>query len=155
MKALFYLSALVASLAGVTASFGAPPAAGTVTNTPVWRREVPHSVFVIPESPKEGCRDPFFPGSERLFLSQTPKIVTPKTPDETPLILNGISGSSTHRLAIINGRTFAIGEEGEVNAPEGRVKIKCISINVNSAGAVEVTIEMGGHERVLKPREAF
>ena len=154
MKILVYLSVVAAGLAGEMNCLAAPPA--SATNTPAWQREVPRSAFVIPTSPKEGCHDPFFPNSDRLFINQAPKTVTPQPTQETPLLLNGVSGSSTHRLAIINDRTFAVGEEAEVHALTGQVRIKCVAIKVdNATGAVEVTIEVNGHQQVLRPRGAF
>ena len=45
------------------------------------------------------------------------------------LILNGIS----RKLAMINGRTFSEGEEGDVNTENGRKHVRCIRIKEDSA----------------------
>lgn len=83
------------------------------------------SLFVLPSSPKEG-RDPFFPESTRT------KDVTPTavhTVEISSLKVPGISGPPGHLLAIINNHTFAVGDEGEVLTPTGRVNLRCLEIN--------------------------
>ena len=106
---------------------------------------VPQSVFVVPKNPKEG-RDPFFPNSTLLWGGGT------KTPKQTPtpeLVLNGLSGTGDHRLAIINNRTLAEGEETEVSSGGGRIRFRCVEIKTDS-----VIIEVGGERRELRLRSA-
>jgi len=119
---------------------GSKPAA-VVTNAPV---EIPQSVFVMPTNPQEG-RDPFFPESTRVYSAA----MTTKKPPSAPLLLtlNGINITSEHKLAMINGRTFAEGEEGEISTPNGRVQVRCVQINETS-----VIVEAGGERRELRPR---
>jgi hypothetical protein len=63
------------------------------------------------------------------------------------LKLNGISGIAGRRLAIINNRTFEIGEEGEVVSNAGHVRIVCKDIQADS-----VRILVSGEERLLRLR---
>ena len=108
---------------------------------------IPTSVFVLPANPKEG-KDPFFPTSMRIFASQQP--VVPKGQKapviEIPLTLTGIIPL---KLAMVNGRTFEQGEEGEVVANGVRKKIRCLKVKTESA-IVELLPE--GERRELKLR---
>ena len=72
--------------------------------------------------------------------------VTP-TPQTFDLKLNGISGTSEHRLAIINGKTFEKDEEGEVRVGAAKVNIRVVDITANSA-----TVQVGGRQQVLRMR---
>ena len=106
---------------------------------------IPVSTFVIPSAPKEG-KDPFFPTSTRLFASKQPEQKGPKQPvPEFPVTLNGISRG----LAMVCGRTFQEGEEGEVVVNGSRKKIRCLKIKTESA-IIELLPE--GERRELKLR---
>jgi len=54
------------------------------------------------------------------------------------LVLKGITGPAEKRIALINNLTFAKGEEGEVKAGPGKVKIRVLEIREKS---VIVSIE--------------
>ena len=82
----------------------------------------PQAVFVQPRTKDEG-RDPFYPKSTRPFANAPAPVVV-----RVDLKLQGISGPPNHRLPIINGRTFEVGEEAEVPTPYGKVSIKCIQV---------------------------
>jgi hypothetical protein len=114
----------------------ATPAPG-VTNAPLVFAETPRSVFVVPANPHEG-RDPFFPESTRIFASTATVSTATKVnrPTIADLVLNGISGTADHPLAIINYHTFENGEEGEVPTPIGRVRIRCVEIKVKDNSVV-------------------
>ena len=135
--------------APLTSALAAPPekqpakkTASATNAEPV----IPTSVFVIPTRKEEG-RDPFFPTSTRLFVSQQPVVPNGKPPPvEFPLTLTGII---PQKLAMVNGRTFEPGEEGEVVANGVRKKIRCLKINSESA-IVELLPE--GEHRELKLR---
>jgi hypothetical protein len=105
---------------------------------------IPPSVFILPGQPGEG-RNPFFPQS-------SVRVVVPKTNSEAPFetysfVLNGIT-SPPKRTAMINGRTFEPGEEGEVRLPSGaKMMIKCEEIKAESA-----IINFGGQRRELRLR---
>ena len=113
--------------------------------------QIPQSVFIIPITPQEG-KDPFFPGSIRIFNDVVVK-TNPHPAAATAAVvavelkLNGISGTADHRLAIINNRTFEIGEEGEVVSNGSRVHIICKDIKADS-----VRVLVNNEERVLRLR---
>ena len=82
------------------------------------------SVFVVPASNKDG-RDPFFPDSTRAFEARA---AADKKIEYTSLKIHGISKTDGHLLAIINNHTFAVGEEGDVLTPTGKVNLRCLEI---------------------------
>ena len=108
---------------------------------------LPQSVFNIPSQPSEG-RNPFFPQST---VRVVPPIVNPQHPVDTTLfILNGIT-SPPKRMAMINGRTFEPGEEGEVRlSGGGKMLIKCEEIKAESA-----VISVAGQRRELHLRSGL
>ena len=119
------------------------------TNAPPVVSEPPKSVFINPGTPGEG-KDPFYPQSTRL--RKVPAVATTKTNSpavvaEAQLQLKGISGAADRRLAIINNRTFATGEEGEVASKSGPVRISCKEIMDDS-----VRVIVNGQERILRLR---
>ncbi len=120
--------ALLAGTAPSTGKSGKPGPA--LTNAPAAAAEIPVSVYEIPAGPKEG-RNPFFPLST---VAVEVKPVKPGTRiDPSALVLNGIT-SPPRQTAMINGRTFEAGEEGEVKIGNGKkVRIKCTEIRQNSA----------------------
>ena len=102
------------------------------------------SSFTIPSTLNEG-RDPFYPESTRFLV----KSVTPiPTPVDVPVVLEfkGISGTPDRPLAIINNRTFAIGEEQEVNTSTGRIKLRLLEIDPK---AMRVKVLARGETREL------
>jgi hypothetical protein len=105
---------------------------------------IPQSVFNMPSQPSEG-RNPFFPQST---IKVVPTIKPFKDPlDTTSFVLNGIT-SPPKRTAMINGRTFEPGEEGEVRLPAGgKMLIKVEEIKTESA-----VILVGGQRRELRLR---
>jgi hypothetical protein len=115
------------------------PATASATNAVSFE-----SVFTMPASPKEG-RDPFFPNSTSVYnrgdVKPKPSTIT------TVFTLNGVSGTANRRLAIINGRTLAEGEETEINTSSGRIRVRCIEITTSSA-----VIEVDGVRRELHLR---
>jgi uncharacterized protein YgbK (DUF1537 family) len=90
-----------------------------------------NSVFV--DDAKFG-RDPFFPNSKRRL----PKVVTPVGPVTSSLqvlnniVLKGISGLPGHRLAMLNNRTVAVGEETQFNFDNQPIKVRLIEIREKS-----------------------
>jgi hypothetical protein len=126
---------------------GASGHAKPVTNAVPTEPEPPKSIFVSPSTSEEG-RDPFFPQSARLRKSTV--VAAGKTnpaPAVVDLQLKGISGAANHRLAIINNRTFATGEEGEVSSNVGVVRVTCQEIKDDS-----VRVLLNGQERTLHLR---
>jgi hypothetical protein len=137
-----WLGFTIRAVQTVTAAPAALPPAPASTNAAAACFEVPKSVFVIPATPQEG-KDPFFPQSTRLRPIVRLTGTNPP-PAVAELELKGISGSTNHRLAIINNRTFETGEEGEVISNGSRVRIKCGEI-----GSDSVRVIVNGKERAL------
>lgn len=94
----------------------------------------PEVALVIPQSvfdanPSKG-RNPFFPQSAR----------DPKKPDKAPVSsrfpegvrLGGISGFPARPLAIINDKSFAPGETGEIKIDGRSVTVRVVSIKEHS-----------------------
>ena len=136
------LANLLLSLAPLATAAAQAPA---TSNAAPAEPEPPKSVFRIPSSPNEG-RDPFFPQS----AFRKPEVVraAPSAPPAVAeLELKGISGSPERRLAIINNRTFELGEEGTVLSNVGRVRLTCKDIGTNS-----VRVSINGQDRVLTLR---
>lgn len=87
-------------------------------------------------------RDPFFPNStRRLGPVPTQRIVEVVNHN---LSLKGISGTKEKRLAIINNRTFEIGEEADLRISGQLLKVKCMEIRERS-----VVISVNGSAREL------
>ena len=109
---------------------------------------LPKSLFVMPRNPNEG-KDPFFPLSIRVY-NIPPPVVAPAT-NTTPVLVsyelkvNGVSGTAENRLAIINNKTFAVGDEAEVPTAAGRVRIKLLEIK----GDV-IWVQVGSERRALQ-----
>jgi len=132
------LSALLLSLLPVVAA-PVSPVVVTATN--------PLSVFIQPNSPKEG-RDPFFPASNRPYQLAVLPSAKASEFNLDLLVLQGISGLPPHRLVIINKRTFAVGDLGEVSTSQGRIRINCLEIKAHSA-----VIEANGQRHELRYEE--
>jgi hypothetical protein len=122
-----------------------PAAAGS--NAAPAQIVIPKSLFVIPSSPREGT-DPFFPKVGRPI--QPPVVTQTSTPVAVDLHLKGFSGTPQQPLAIINNKTFAAGEEGDLNLASGRVHLRCVEIKSDS-----VVIEIGGERRELRLRQGL
>ena len=126
---IFYVQALAAKSAQ-------PPAAAATKETDP---AVPQSVFVIDYSTG---KDPFFPNSKRFKpKTNTVVAVVASGPD---LTLKGVSGTNARKLAIINNRTFEIGEEGDIKVNGQTVRVKCVEIRTKS-----VLIKQNGFDREL------
>ena len=128
---------------------GSPAGPAGVSNAVPAGASVPLSVFVMPTTREEG-KDPFFPRSARPYGPGPVKPSTTKEPPVMPVVelkLNGISGTVEHRLAIINGRTFDAGEEGEVRSGAARVRIRVVEIKADY-----VIVMAAGQEQVLRLR---
>jgi hypothetical protein len=97
----------------------------------------------------KGIKDPFFPHSLRQA------VVTPSTaPAISPsaFVLKGFSGPLNQRLAIINNRTLAAGEDAEVTTVAGKIKIQCLAIKENS---VLIRVEKQPDPIELRLRSGF
>ena len=98
-------------------------------------------------------RDPFFPRSTRRMTmvasttTNTAGVVQRPAIDFSQFVLKGISGSAARRLAIINDRTFAAGEDQEVTTRTGKLLIHCQEIRDKS-----VLISFGNPPQPLELR---
>jgi hypothetical protein len=118
-----------ASLALATLAQAEPsPATPAGTNAVESELPVPVAVFDLTNGP---VKDPFFPLSTRL----SDLIATNAAPVAFTISsfqLKGLSGARGQRLALINNRTLAAGEDAEVTTASGKVKIHCVQIKVDS-----------------------
>jgi len=132
-----------AALATPSSINSAPPAANASTNAGA--SDIPRSVFVVPKNQRQG-RDPFYPDSVRPYGSGAP-VQTTNSASSVVIVLNGLSGSTQKRLAIINGQTLAEDETADIPTPTGRVRVRCVEIKDTSA-----VIEIGTELRELRLR---
>ena len=61
------------------------------------------------------------------------------------VVLKAIAGTSARRVAMINGRSFAEGDQGKVNAGEALHSVRCLEIKQNS-----VIISLEGINRPIE-----
>ena len=138
------------TLLGMISVHSAPPVKTVKAATPVvTSNAIPQSVFTTPASLKDG-RDPFFPNSTYWLNGVGAVVYKPSTPSHTEvtLVLNGLSGTAGHRLAMINGHTMAEGEAAEVTTASGRIRVRCVEIKAES-----VVVEVGTERRELRLRD--
>ncbi len=138
--------ALVAFAFALPAATTKPATAKGEATNPALLPLLPQSVFVIPKKPTEG-KDPFFPGSTRVHnvnIELKPKVTEVVVGD---LYLKGISGTAAEPLAIINNITFTTGEDNDVLTSAGRMRVRCIEINMAAGTAL---VQVGGQRRELR-----
>lgn len=105
-------------------------------------KPVPKSSFGIPAKPQDG-HDPFYPTSDRLFAVKASPKHSPSSASSA-IVFNGISGSKDRPFAMINGHTFAEGEEAPVNTSAGRIRVLLVAIKDDRA-----IVEIAGERREL------
>jgi hypothetical protein len=129
----------------------AQPSSKAAVDHPLSEPVIRQSLFIVPSTTSEG-KDPFFPHlTDRFSAPPTAKPVKPSNNvGVDALTLQGVAGHTNARICVINGRTFAIGDEDGVPTSSGRVQIRCLEINETN-----VVIELGGERRELwfKPRK--
>jgi len=138
----FWFRVLTAGLPLATVLWASPLMAAPTSPSQPAKTNTVRSVFTLPANPGEG-RDPFFPKSNRPYES-APSVTNSNVVEVTSLVVRGVSGSTDHRLVIINNHTFAGGDEGDVTTPTGRIHLRCIQVKTNS-----VIVEVGGQIREL------
>ena len=146
---LTFSFAVTAPLLAVAETVSKPSSPSTKTNQA--EIEIPRSVFTIPAKAGDG-RDPFFPLSRRMVVEAKPDKAT-ETPAPAPVAvsLKGIArGAGGKRYALINDKTFTVGDENEVLIDNSRVRIRCIEIKEDS-----VIIEQNGARQELRMRPGF
>jgi hypothetical protein len=75
--------------------------------------------------------------TNHLFMPEIPTTV----PDE--LVLKGLSGAANSRFALINDRTFRVGEFEKVRVGKTNVMVRCLEI-----GSDSVKIQIAGDDEV-------
>ena len=97
-------------------------------------------------------KDPFFPNSRRLAPKPAPGPTGAQlnSGNTSWVVLNGFSAAPNGKLVIINGRTFAEGEEYILKNGNQSLKVKCIMIKEDS-----VEVEINGTTKELKLRRGL
>ena len=121
--ALCLLASLVLGLFGSLPDVRGAGAAPLPTVPP--EPEIPQSVFTVAGGK---VKDPFFPNSTRIktVITAAPQI------SSSTFELKAITGPPGARLAIINNRTVANGEDAEVTTVLGKLRIHCLEIRESS-----------------------
>ena len=101
----------------------------------------PVSVFVMPAGTRDG-RDPFFPESTRPYEDALP--AKAHTVETSSLVIAGHSVEHGLEMVIVNNHTFAVGDEGDVLTPTGRVHLRLLAIHGETA-----EIEVNGTTREI------
>jgi len=140
--------ALLASVTPASWALADTPKAPAPSNAAPAELVIPKSVFIIPGTPQDG-KDPFYPRSVRVYASSV--IVNTNTQvaavPTVELHLNGISGTAARPLAIINNRTFELGEEGELNSAGSRTRLRVLEIKPDF-----IVVQVAGERRILRLR---
>ena len=97
------------------------------TNAAPVELPIPSAMFDVTNKP---THDPFFP----LSLRQPVPDATNAAPafSAAAFTLKGLSGAAGSRLALINNRTIAPGENAEITTPSGKIKVYCVEIKESS-----------------------
>ena len=105
--------------------------AAAATNSANVMLPIPTSVFDVTATP---LKNPFFPLSTRHPISQQSATNAPPGISASSFQLVGLSGSADSRLAMINHRTFGVGEAMEVTTVTGaKTTIRVLQIKETSA----------------------
>ena len=145
--ALALVAFVYALPAAPTNSSSAKPAdARSEATAPAVLLPPPQSVFVIPKKPTEG-KDPFFPNATRVYNSDPEVKLKGPVTMVADLSLKGISGTAAEPLAIINTTTFTTGEDNDVITTAGRMRVRCVEINMVKG---TVLVQVGGERRELR-----
>ncbi len=104
---------------------------------------------VFTNDPKTG-RDPFFPNSARRGIpaaaNTNTAIRTSVAPRPSVLVLKGIMGPASRRVAFINDQELAEGDEAMFMLGGVETRVRCLRIQANS---VEVAVGETGERKVL------
>jgi hypothetical protein len=149
MNMNYHRLTVCALLLGMLAAFTASPALAETKPAADKKAgaepiEVPRSEFALPSKAGEG-RDPFYPLSRRLVVETRPKTDNTPKPVAVTLTLNGVSGTESKRYALINGKTFVVGDQLEVSVGDGKVPVLCVEIREDAA-----IVEVNGSRQELR-----
>ena len=100
------------------------------------------------DEPSAG-KDPFFPKSTRRNQRMPDAVQVAPIRILSSLFLKGISGTKDRRLALINHRTFEVGEEGEFREGNQAIKVRVVEITEKS---VFFTVEGSNDRKELRLR---
>ena len=142
-SAVMVVSALLSIKSVGAPSARTPATTPAATPAPAAAPQEPEqikSVFV--DRPNFG-RDPFFPNSLRRGKVVQDSVVEPVA-NFNNIVLKGTSGTPEKRLAILNNKTFAAGEDGELRIGGHLTKVKCVEVREKS-----VVISINGITREL------
>lgn len=117
-----------------------------IVQPPFIEPAIPQSTFNQPKKLAEG-RNPFFPQSTRHITTEITTKTNPVVMPTAELSLKGISGTPEQPLAIINNRTLTAGEEADVPTGAGKIRIRCVEINMAEG---TVSVQVGGQTRQLR-----
>ena len=135
------VGSVLLSIKSVAAPGARTPAATPAAAAAAAPQETQQFKSVFVDRPNFG-RDPFFPKSDRRGSVQD--IVVEPVANFNNIVLKGISGSAEKRLAILNNKTFAAGEDGELRIGGHPTKIKIVEVREKS-----VVISINGVTREL------
>jgi hypothetical protein len=107
-------------------------------------------VSVFEDLPPSIGKDPFFPKSHRRDPSLPAEEVKARV--DNTLVLKGIVGSVSRRIAVINDETMEMGEESSVRTPGGHVRLKCLEIG-NDYVMVQVEGEPQTRKLVMEQKK--
>jgi hypothetical protein len=108
---------------------GAKTAATSVKTNLLAESPTNQYVSVFEDLQPPAGRDPFFPDSHRRDPAPVAQTVEArKQTVASDLLLKGIVGSASRRLAVINNAILEMGEESPVHVPGGVVRVRCLEI---------------------------
>jgi hypothetical protein len=111
---------------------GPPKAATANTNSAVATPASTEYASVFEDLMPPKGRDPFFPNSHRRDPVPVVATARERTPAAFDLVLKGVVGTRSHRMAVINGATLELNEEASVRLPDGRhARLRCLEIGEN------------------------
>jgi type II secretory pathway component PulC len=116
---------LSVKLVGAPSPVASAPATAPAPEEPLQIK----SVFV--DRPNFG-RDPFFPNSDRRGKLTPTNSAVEVVANFNNIALKGISAAAEKRLAIINNKTFEVGEEAELRISGHLTKVKCVEVREKS-----------------------
>jgi hypothetical protein len=107
----------------------APTSAETIVQD--LTRQIPQSVFIDRQEP--GIRDPFFPGSTRVWKGgkpdQPPEPLSMDEKIDELVFLRGITGQEGDKVALLNNQTFKVGDTVKLKLRDGSpLKVTMVKI---------------------------
>jgi hypothetical protein len=98
-------------------------AVASATNSAPAELEVPVAVFDVTIQP---TKDPFFPLSTRKPVPDATNAAPAFS--ASSFVLKALDGPANFRLAMINNRTFAVGDSNVLTTPAGKINVRVLQI---------------------------